>query len=285
MSRFRLRVPACRRLCPAWLHAVLAGALLWTYACESSGTAVSPSATPTATTANLAITGGVNVLRSGYFADYVVTATMSDNTTQVVTRQAVLATNDPAVATLDANGRLNALGNGAVTLSASYQGQTTTRKITVVSDFGTRWSGTYVVRICDGSGIFETRHFCANPALQAPQRFSLDLKQGGANLDEISGLISLQDLPGAISGAVNRDGKLALSGSYVAEGNGGTFGISLLAWSSELSGGTGMSGSFVYDVSVAGEPGRLRLHNDIVTATKYVASTAPSGAVPLTLLP
>lgn len=212
-------------------------------------------------------TNAVDYLRAGFFADFAVTASMSDGTTQVVTAQAVLTSSDPSIATVDTRGRVTGLRHGAATLSASFQGQTVTRVVNIVHNYGGRWDGTFAVRSCDQAGIFTSSRYCQNLGVE-PQPFALELTQGGPNVDQITGMMSLRNLVGNVSGQVTSDGRLVLSGSYTATTGGANIHVELPTWLTSPVGTVNMSGWFVYTLSVVGSDGHATQTNEIVTATK-----------------
>lgn len=211
----------------------------------------------------IAITSGADVLRAGYFADYSVTAWMSDGTVQVVTTDATLSSSDPSVAPIDARGRVNALGRGVVTLSAAYQQRTATRTITIVPDYSGTWSGTYTVRTCSDSGVFGAVRYCRNLGVE-PLPVALTLSQSGPSFDEIAGFVSIDRLAGSVAGHVTSDGRLVLGGSYVAVSSGGEMGVEIVDW---LAGpfGEPASGQFTYVLTLPGSSGDARITGDIQT--------------------
>jgi hypothetical protein len=242
-------------------------AMLAMSACSAGSSPTSPRPTPPPTADGIAITSGDDALRTGFFADFTVTATMSDRTTQIVTRQAALSTSDPAIATIDANGRVTAIRHGTVALNATYQGRSTSRTISIVHDYAGLWNGTFVIRACDQTGVFASSRYCQNAGVE-PLPMALDLTQTGARVDRISGSISLRGLAGPVTGEVTADGRLVLSGSYVATAPGGSLRIEILTWSTTAVGGTTMSGTFAYNVSLVGAEGSANQTNEIVTVVK-----------------
>src|SRR5436190_23963918 len=98
---------------------VITCVLLAACGCNGNTMPATPSPRPPPTASSLTIIG-VDALRTGFFADYTVSASMSDGTTQIVTTQAALTTSDPSVATVNGNGRVTALSQGTISLSASY---------------------------------------------------------------------------------------------------------------------------------------------------------------------
>src|SRR5690242_373706 len=99
---------------------VALGVAVLSTGCGAGGSSPAAPTPPAPTASSIAVTSGVDALRTGFFADFTVTATMSDRTTQVVTSQATLATSDPSIATIDASGRLTAFRFGTITINASY---------------------------------------------------------------------------------------------------------------------------------------------------------------------
>ena len=247
-------------LCVAFL-------IVTTCACHGGSTPAAPTGTaPPPTVDALAITSGVSTLRSGFFADFTLTATLSDRTTQIVRGE--WRTSDSSVATVDANGRLTAVTHGSVALTAAYQGRTANRNVRIIYDYGGHWDGTFVARTCDQTGIFLASHYCQNLGADTP-RFALELTQTGENLDEIGGMMSLRGLIGAVSGSVTSDDRLILNASYVAVSDGLTLQVGVPTWLTAPSGGAVMTGSFVETLgAMSGASGRSTQTNDIVTATR-----------------
>jgi hypothetical protein len=247
---------------------LMTSVLLTAWGCGGGGTTPvtpSPPAPPTAN--SISITSGVDALRVGFFADFTVTASMSDLTTQIVTTQSVWTTSDPAIATIDAQGRLTGLSHGSVALNASYQGRTVSRSVHIVHNYGGHWDGTFAVRACDQSGIFTSSRYCENLGRE-PLSFALELTQSGANADQITGLMSLRNLVGPVSGSVTTDGRLVLSGPYVATTGGVNIRVEIPSWLTAPVGTVGMSGFFVYTLELVGADGKATQTNEIVTAQK-----------------
>jgi hypothetical protein len=243
--------------------------LLFTLGCRGGvPTPVAPGP-PVPAAETITITSGVDALRTGFFADYTLIASMSDRTTQVVTRQAVWTTSDLAVGTVDANGRVTAVSHGTIGLNATFQGRAATRSVRIVHNYGGQWNGTYVARSCDQTGVFASSRYCQNLGSN-PSPLGLEMTQSGVNVDEISGMIALRGLVGPVSGRVTSDGRLALSGSYVAVSGGASQRVEIPSWSTLPAGSFGMTGSFVQRLTVVGLDGAVTQTNEIVTATRRV---------------
>src|SRR5262245_41836832 len=140
--------------------AVALGALT-TVGCSDDKSSLTAPITPAAPTVTaLSITGSAAV-RTNFFANYTVIATMSDGTTQPATT-ATWSSSNSSTATVDATGRVDALSHGSINLTASYQGRTASKNISVVNNYGGSWNGTYVIRACDQAGIFASIRWCQN---------------------------------------------------------------------------------------------------------------------------
>ncbi|RMF85416.1 MAG: PASTA domain-containing protein, partial [Nitrospirae bacterium] len=74
------------------------------------------------TLSRLQVAPAAATLRAGETAQLQATALFSDGTSRDVTAQATWTTSDPAVATVDASGRVTAVAAGAASIQAAYQG-------------------------------------------------------------------------------------------------------------------------------------------------------------------
>jgi hypothetical protein len=115
--------------------------------------------------------------------------------------------------------------------------------------FAGTWSGRYIVERCDGTGSVQD-YFCSNrgafpPGTDLP--ITLSLTQ---NASSVSGSISLGQVTGPVTGAVNAAGTLILSGTA----RNGPLSLQLSSWGTTVSGGT-MNGTFVYNAGATGIPG------------------------------
>jgi len=247
---------------------LIASLLLSAWGCHGGDpTPVSP-ASPPPTAETLTITIGPDALRTGFFADFTVMASMSDRTSQNVTRLAAWTTSDASVATVDSNGRVSAVRNGSITLTAAYQGRVASRTIRIVHNYSGQWNGTYVVRSCNQTGVFASSGYCQNLGT-TPLPFGLQIAQSGPNLDMVTGLISLRGLVGSVSGSIGTDGTLVLTGSYTAADSGGVdMRVGIPSWSTTPAGDSSMTGSFVETLAVVGSDGSANEMSEIVTATQ-----------------
>lgn len=116
--------------------------------------------------------------------------------------------------------------------------------------FSGRWSGTYIIDRCDGTGSVQDL-LCGNarglfpPGTSLP--LALDLTQSGAT---VSGTISLGQITGVVTGAVRNNGLLTLSG--VARS--GTATATLTFWDTRAI-GSAMDGFFNFNATYSNIPG------------------------------
>jgi hypothetical protein len=156
--------------------------------------------------------GGPDAVRTGFAADYTVTASLSDGSSQDVTASASCTSSDPSVASIAAPCHLTGTKHGSTTLTVSSQGRTMSKAVNVVTNYGGSWTGEYQVTTCDAAGIFRDWGWCEE---LYQSNFSLILTQSGSGQDQISGTISLGGPRVTVSGNVTNDGRLLLSGNNV----------------------------------------------------------------------
>lgn len=246
---------------------VVLGLVAFATACNAKSP-VQPSQPGTELTA-LVITGTDAVLTGGS-ANYTVTATFGDGSTQTILPAWTIS--NPAVATVDSMGRVEGRTHGSVTLTANYNGQSTSKTLQVFNNYGGTWEGRYIVKACSDTGDF-TDHdggWCnAGPArVGSVLGIAMSLVQTG---NEVVG--TLPCCRGTITGTVRSDGRLTLSGSVtepdfdypeIAVGT-----LQVGPWDSSLDGTSGMTGQWTWlYTSLAGRKGTARTENEIVTMVR-----------------
>jgi len=242
---------------------------------DSPATPGTPTSS-TPTVSGLAISGN-DAIRTGFFASYTATATLSNGTTQTVTP--AWTSSSPAVATVDSTGRVDGLTHGSTNLAASYQGANASKTVNIRQNYGGNWSGTYAIQACDQSGIFATIRWCQElGGVGATLPFSLALTQSGNNRDEISGTISHGSLAGNTSGNVTGDGRLVIGGSYNVTNSGVTITVVVGGWDTRAAAGDSMTGAWAINLSAVGAPGNAYQQNRIVAVshTSQQASVSPA---------
>ena len=119
--------------------------------------------------------------------------------------------------------------------------------------YGGVWSGSWVVRECLESGGAAG---LACQRVPERERLQLRLTQSGTRIEGVLEF-GLDRVP--VSGTVNRDGALMMTGRRSAE----TYTVDLLGWQSTASGAAGMGGGFSYSIA----PDDRRFGVMTVTAT------------------
>ena len=257
----------------------LLGAAALVAGCGGDEMPSAPSTT-TATVTTLTIAGNEAILTGGS-AIYTATAQLSDGTTRQVTP--AWTSSDPSVAALSVTtvGRLAGLTHGSVNLAASYQGQSASKDVHIVQNYGGDWSGTYVVDACDQSGVFADVDWCDTTGVGSRYPFSLSVIQGeNINAHDIRGIVSFYELAGTISGHVTGDGRLEIGGSYSVTDpeDGVTITIQVGGWDTRLAVDYAMSGGWALNVSANGVAGNAYERHHIVSAARESLTVRRSAA-------
>ena len=245
---------------------------------DPSPTAPTPStpAAPAATTVSSLRIDGPGALRTGVSSDYTATATLSNGTTQTVTP--TWSSGNSGIATVDGNGRVTGQSHGQVTLTATHQGASTTKAVSVVANFGGQWSGRYVMKACDQSGIFIAVGYCQGlgPAGSVGP-ITLSLTQGGNDQSQLSGTIGFGSLlTGNVAGNVAADGRMVIGGTFNFSASGVTFSFTVGGWESRLSGPSSMTGRWADNLTAIGVPGNAYTENELQTMTRTSSAGAPA---------
>ena len=247
---------------------------------DSSPSAPSPvaqsaPATPTVTTLRIE---GPDAVRTGFSSDYIASATLSNGTTQTV--MPAWSSNDPAIAAVDGNGRVSGQTHGVVTLTAMHQGVSATKVIPIVANYGGQWSGRFVMRACDQSGVFTAIAYCQNlGGVGAIGPIALSLTQGGNDRAQLSGTISFGgSLTGNVAGNVTSDGRMVIGASFNVVSSGVTFTFRVGGWESRLSGASGMTGRWADNLTAVNVPGNAYTENELQTMTRTSVAEVPSSA-------
>ncbi len=241
---------------------------------------------PNPTVAGLVITGADYVL-TGSATAYTATATLSDGSTRTVTP--VWSSTAAAVATVDTTGRLDGRTHGSTTLTAVHDGRSASKTVEVVNNYGGSWSGRYIVRACQDSGIFTDGFhspihsdvpWCQDRVLGngigSEHSFVLTLSQTGRNYSEVRATFgaALDGVPGTVAA----DGRLKLDGSLkLLDWYGDHWGdLQVIGWDTNLDATGGMTGRWAQNTTAVGQPGNTYEDVEIVTMSR-----APTGAARL----
>ena len=247
---------------------------------ESSPSSPTPigSSTPSTPTVSALRIDGPDAVRTGSTADYTAIATLSNGTTQTVTP--TWSSNNTATASVDNNGRLTGQSHGAVTLTATHQGASTTKAVSIVANFGGQWTGRYVMRACDQSGAFAAIAYCQGlGGIGSMGPIGLSITQGGNDQSQLAGTISFGGtLTGNVTGNVTPDGRMVIGGNFNVVASGVAFTFRVGGWESRLSGPSSMTGRWADNLAAVNVPGNAYTENELVTMTRSATSQAPAPA-------
>jgi hypothetical protein len=243
-------------------------------ACNGKNNPAAPTA-PAATSLSIS---GVDAIRTGLFADFTATATLSDGTMRAVTP--TWTSSNTGVASVDSAGRLVGVAHGSTNLTASYEGRSVSKIVQVVNNYEGTWAGTYVVTACNDSGIYRDGVYgppytdvawCqAFNRVGSVHAISLTLSQSGSNESVIRGN------DGVLTGVVTADGRLNLSGTSNLLDDEGEIVLATLhigAWDTTLTPPGVMAGSWAEDLVSVGPVGNVYSENQLVTMTRTSTST------------
>ena len=237
-----------------------------------NGNPSGPSQPAASATTGLAINGADAVL-TGVSASYTATARFSDGSSRTVTPAWI--SSNPAVGSVDGDGRLDGRSHGSTTITATYQSRSVPKTVQVVNNYSGTWNGSYVIRACSDSGDL-TNHdggWC----LAGPGRvgtlvagMTMRLVQSGTNLSEITG--TLGSFEEAITGVVTPDGRLTLAGTFREWDWDHETVVAIRqihAWDSNLDGPDVMTGHWSeHMISLYFRIGTADIDNEFVTITR-----------------
>lgn len=240
-------------------------------------TAAAPAAPATPTVSSLRIEG-LDAIRTGFFSDYTATATLSNGTTQTVTP--TWTSSNSSIGSVDSSGRLSGQSHGSVSLIATHQGASATKGVSIVTNFGGQWSGRYVMRACDQSGIFATVRYCQGLGpVGSTGSMTLSLTQSGNDRTQLSGTISFGgSLTGSVTGNVTGDARMVIGSNFTVTSSGVTFSFRIGGWESRLSGSSGMTGKWADTLSAIGATGNAYTENELQSLTRTSVAEVPSSA-------
>ena len=130
------------------------------------------------------------------------------------------------------------------------------------------WFGTYVIRACDQSGIFEG--WCQGiGGVGAVLPISLALDQNGSDRCEMSGTVSLGMISGDVRGNVTEDGRMVLDGSFNFVSDSVMFTLTFGGWNTSLTTNhEAMTGRWAQSLRAVGVAGNAYQENEILSVTR-----------------
>ena len=250
------------------------------WACGEDSPSAPTETTPAVPTVSGLAIAGADALRTSSSSNYTTTATLSNGTTQAVTP--TWTSSNTSVATINANGLLNGTVHGSTTVTATHQGQTASKTVAVVNNYGGSWRGTWVVRACDQSGLFREVAWCQGlGGAGATLPIQISVSQTGTGLSQISALVTIDaGLAGTVQGTVTPDGRLNLAGSFNQVVDGVTFQFDISAWDTNLVSAGQLTGRWVLNLTAVNVNGNAYHEGDLTMTQTATTVTAAPGASP-----
>jgi hypothetical protein len=183
---------------------------------------------------------GADEILSGAQSSYSTTATSSGGPTRIVTPS--WTSSDPAVAIVDASGRVEGRSHGSFTLTAAYAGREVSKTVHVIANYSGHWEGRTRITSCEGTG--DLIGWCRIITRPGTYLLTFDIAQDIANPRQIAA-------PGLdLRGVVTDDGRLTLGGSTNMawdEDDRTVYAIRERRWDSSLSAPDAMTGGYHED--------------------------------------
>lgn len=173
------------------------------------------------------------------------------------------------------NGTFTSVGNGVVTIWCEASGVRGTKRVTVIPNFGGRWTGTYIVTGCSSSGFFAgSPNACADFSSGRVLPWTAVLSQSGAT---VTGSFTL----GSIT-ASQQSGVIAGDGFSMLLTHEGTGSIRIQSrWDVRQAVANQMSGTLRQNWSASGFSGDMTVTADIGLAARTAASASGPRQTPV----
>jgi hypothetical protein len=251
--------------------------------CGDEPNPVGPNSPAAPTVASLVISGPDYVL-TGSTTAYTATATLSDGSTRTVTP--TWTSSAVNVGIIDNAGRLDGRAHGATMLTVAHDGGSASKTVQVVNNYGGSWSGRYIIRACNDSGIFtdgigtdvpwcQGRTGIGKQTLLTP----FTVVQTGTNYSEIRATFDQAcDAffgSGTISGGVTADGRLHLEGTlklldWYCDPD---MDLQISGWDTNLEGAGSMTGRWTQDLTIIGREGSAHEEVELVTMSRTATAS------------
>ena len=236
-----------------------------------------PTGGPSPVPASLAISPPTDFLRLRASETLTAMATMTNGTTQNVA--ATWSTDNAAVASVDAAGRVTGSGSGQAGITAAYAGFTALRSLRVVPDYQGRWSGDHKVPNCVDDGDWRRADFCKDVREDNPL-FALNLVLT-QNRDAVTGTLDIGiEPPGALQGTIQMNGDLGLAGTYIGTVEGLPVEVTVSDWQTRTTDNQQMTGRFRVTMRSPGIAGSVLADFELRVFSKTGAAAAAGGSEP-----
>ena len=190
------------------LRAALPALVFLVGACDRNPTTSEITTTPTLRSVTVSSTS--SKYKTGDFEVFTAVANMSDGSRRAI-GPGNWTTDAPGVATVDAGGTVTIVGPGSASIGVTYEGMTGAKSIQAFPSWAGPWQGAYRVDACAADGDFLKEGFCQALQPDGTPPISFDLTQTG---DSVSGTVYHGAVSWAVSGRVEADGRITLSGRY-----------------------------------------------------------------------
>ena len=211
--------------------------------------------------ASVTITPADDFLLVGGTVQFSASATLDDGTS--AGRSGTWGSDTPAVATVDATGKVTALTRGKATIYVDVEGRRGTRLVTVAPNLNGEWGGSYGVGKCTATGDFKSLGFCEDPSAGEADSIALHLAQ---NRTTLSGSVEFPTCPCAIDvmGTVSDDGLMVVTGSTGLE----PFAVTLKNWATRSDQPGVMTGTFSINITASGLGGSGTLDSRLMGVSR-----------------
>jgi hypothetical protein len=251
------------------------GLVLGLVSCGGGGGERPPtSPSPAPTTTALAISSSTDLLKINQSETFTLTASMSDGSTRTVA--GTWRSDSPAVATVDANGRVTGAGSGETVISAESSGlRAAPRTVRVLPDYQGRWSGDWRLASCTTDGDWTRSDICRDVPVGTLLPFGLALTQ---DRDTAGGTATLDDVVGPVEGSIRLAGHLGVGGTFTFTDEGITIDVTVTDWETTTTDNQRMTGRFVLVFRAARLQGSVRFDGELRIVAKSAATPlSPAG--------
>lgn len=233
---------------------VVVAGLLVSWGCGSSP----PGPSPLPQT--LAISPAVDLLRIR--ASETLSAALTASNGQQTPATATWTSDAPAVASVDASGRVTGQTSGSATIAAQASGLRATVTLRVVPDYHGRWEGITRVTACADEGDFDT---LCDEVVGGGMPLSTSITQ---TRDAVTADVNFDDATGRISTTIQSSGRLVTTGQLTLVVEGISFDVALSEWDTTSTDNQLMTGRYRLEVRHALLTGFWRLDGELVSIQK-----------------
>lgn len=242
--------------------------LLATVACgDGNGGLTAPS--PTVVITGLSITPAADLIKLRTRETFTATVTFSNGNSRPV--PAVWGSDDPEIVAVDSSGLATGTGSGQTTIFADYEGHRATRLVRVVPDYHGLWQGDWRAAGCTEQG--DWCGLCREFQTGMVWGLELDVAQ---NQEAITGTVDFGRSAGPVSGVIDLDGHMELSGAYTITIADQDIRISVTDWETITTDNEQMTGRFRATMQACWCQGSLSVDAQLRVVVKAAGTPVPS---------